>query len=101
MEVSIEQVIGGAEGVGKGWKMLAECSLPVEASPSSQAAGAHEPYASCPYAQVHKQFGLPIAQFGGVKPLHAWGLTATSSMLSKLSAGGVDLGLKLLWYLPL
>lgn len=67
--VPLDYIIGGQEMAGKGWKMLVELlavgraiTLPASASGGSQAAS----YASGAYAQLRKQFGLPIAKFDGV-----------------------------------
>ena len=67
--IPIDQVIGGRDGLGQGWRMLMECladgrsiSLPALATGAgklcSRATGA--------YAAVRKQFKLPIGRFEGV-----------------------------------
>jgi acyl-CoA dehydrogenase len=67
--VPLDQVIGGAAGVGRGWGMLMEAlaggraiSLPAQSAAGiklvARGAGA--------YAGVRKQFGLPVARFEGV-----------------------------------
>ena len=68
--VPIEQVIGGREGVGRGWQMLMEClgegrgiSLPALAV----AAGKLATRQTGAYAAVRRQFSLPIARFEGVE----------------------------------
>lgn len=67
--VPLEQVIGGREGVGRGWRMLMEClgegrgiSLPALAV----AAGKLATRRTGAYAAVRRQFSLPIARFEGV-----------------------------------
>ncbi|MGE4618668.1 MAG: acyl-CoA dehydrogenase [Planctomycetota bacterium] len=68
--VSLDAVIGGKSGCGKGWRMLMQClsagrgiSLPSSSVGGSQlclrVAGAH--------ASVREQFGLPIGRFEGVQ----------------------------------
>lgn len=65
-----KSIIGGAEGVGRGWTMLMEClaagrgiSLPAvgtySAKKVARVAGAH--------AVVRKQFGLSIGKFEGIE----------------------------------
>ncbi len=67
--VSIDQIIGGVEGAGKGWLMLMEClaagrsiSLPSQATGGARAINRFVGT----YAQVRHQFGLPIGDFEGV-----------------------------------
>ena len=68
--IPLSQVIGGADGVGKGWQMLMAClsagraiSLPAlslgAAKLVSRNVGA--------YARVRRQFNLPIAKFEGIE----------------------------------
>jgi acyl-CoA dehydrogenase len=68
--VPLENVIGGRDGIGHGWKMLMSAlaagrgiSLP------SQAAGAAAlaAHSSGAYARVRRQFGLPVGKFEGVQ----------------------------------
>ena len=68
--VPIDFIIGGQKMAGKGWKMLVEClsvgraiTLPSTATGGGQAAS----YATGAYAQLRKQFNLPISQFDGIK----------------------------------
>ncbi|MDX1607119.1 MAG: acyl-CoA dehydrogenase, partial [Candidatus Competibacterales bacterium] len=68
--VPLDWVIGGADQVGQGWRMLME-SLSAGRSISlpSLAAGAAQ-LAACSagaYARVRRQFGVPIARFEGVQ----------------------------------
>lgn len=68
--VPLDYIIGGANYIGKGWRMLVEClsvgrgiSLPALSTASAQlsyrATGA--------YARIRQQFGLPIGYFEGVE----------------------------------
>lgn len=68
--VSVNAVIGGAEGAGQGWRMLMESlavgrgiSLPAQAAGGAKlavrAVGA--------YAAIRKQFGLNIGKFEGIE----------------------------------
>ncbi|MDA0987238.1 MAG: acyl-CoA dehydrogenase [Bacteroidetes bacterium] len=70
VEVPISNIIGGLNGVGKGWKMLMEClaagrgiSLPA----SSTAGVKFVTRVVSAYASVRKQFGLAIGKFEGIE----------------------------------
>ena len=70
VRISMDQIIGGREGVGRGWQMLMEClgegrgiSLPALAV----AAGKLATRQTGAYAAVRRQFSLPIARFEGVE----------------------------------
>lgn len=97
--VSIDQVIGGQDGIGRGWQMLMEClaagrsiSLP------SQSAGGGKMLArlTSAYCVVRRQFGLPIGQFEGVEePLaRIVGLSYLMEASRIYTVGAVDSGLK-------
>ena len=97
--VSVEQVIGGTEGIGRGWKMLMEClaagrgiSLP------SQSAGGCKFVTKTvgAYSQVRQQFGLPIAKFEGVDEVISY-IGAMNYMLEAArvyTSASVDRGVK-------
>lgn len=72
--ISLDQVIGGRDGVGRGWKMLMEClangrgiSIPSVVNGGMKmltlATGA--------YARIREQFGCAIADFEGVSDVLA------------------------------
>lgn len=68
--IPLENVIGGPERVGQGWKMLMSAlaagrgiSLPS----LSAAAGAFAAHTTGAYARVRKQFNLPIGKFEGIQ----------------------------------
>lgn len=68
--IPMDRVIGGREGVGRGWQMLMEClgegrgiSLPALAVAAGKLATRH----TGAYAAVRRQFSLPIARFEGVE----------------------------------
>ncbi len=72
--IPLDQVIGGREGVGRGWRMLMEClgegrslSLPALAA----AAAKHVARRTGAYAAVRRQFEQPIARFEGVQAVLA------------------------------
>ncbi len=95
--VPLEAVIGGKDGVGRGWRMLMEClaagrgiSLPALSAAAARLAcrdvGA--------YARVRRQFGLPLARFEGVQEALGrmagttyWMEAARRFMLAGLEAG--------------
>ena len=97
--VPLDFIIGGKEMAGKGWKMLVEClsvgraiTLPSTAMGGGQAAA----YASGAYAQIRKQFNLPISQFDGIKESLARiaGYTYTMNAAVSVTSGAIDLGEK-------
>lgn len=97
--VSIDKVVGGADGVGRGWAMLMELlaagrsiSLPAQGNGTSKlvarSAGA--------YAEVRKQFGLSIGKFEGVQEqlAHIGGMTYILEAMRVFTVGAVDSGIK-------
>lgn len=97
--VPVEQIIGGPEQAGNGWRMLMETLaagrgifLPALNTGGgklvSRLAGA--------YAVVRQQFGYPIGRFEGVEELLApiGGLTYLLGALSRFTCGGLDKGAK-------
>jgi acyl-CoA dehydrogenase len=67
--IGLENVIGGEDGLGKGWQMLMESlavgrgiSLPSTSTGGSKLAA----YVASTYAVVRYQFGLSIAKFEGI-----------------------------------
>lgn len=97
--VSIDQVIGGINGIGNGWRMLMEClaagrsiSLPT----FSTAASKKILRATSSYVKVRQQFGVPIWRFEGVDEVLAE-MTAMTYILeaSRLyTLGALDKGIK-------
>lgn len=68
--VPIDWVVGGAEGLGKGWSMLMEClsegraiSLPATSTAAAKALLRN----TTAYARIRKQFGLPIGYMEGIE----------------------------------
>ena len=97
--VPIDCIIGGAAGVGVGWRMLVEClaagrgiSLPAGAATGAKfvarVAGA--------YATVRKQFGLSIGKFEGVEePLaRIGGFAYLMEAARRYTCGALDRGAK-------
>ncbi len=97
--VAIEQIIGGVEQAGQGWKMLMQTlasgrgiSFPATcagvAKLVTRVTGA--------YSTVRKQFGLPIGRFEGIEePLaRIGGFTYAMDALRLYTCGAVDRGEK-------
>lgn len=68
--IPIEQVVGGKQGLGQGWKMLMEClvegrgiSLPASALASMKTASL---YVGA-YTQLRKQFRIPLARMEAIQ----------------------------------
>ena len=67
--VPLDAIIGGKDGIGKGWRMLMEClaagraiSLPALSVAAAKTASS----SSGAYARVREQFKVPIGRFEGV-----------------------------------
>ena len=97
--VPVDAIIGGADGAGRGWRMLMESlaagrgiSLPATSTGGAKhvyrVAGAH--------AAVRRQFGLPIGKFEGIEePLaRIGGLTYVMEAARRYTCGGIDRGAK-------
>jgi acyl-CoA dehydrogenase len=97
--IPMDMVIGGAEQVGNGWRMLMEClaagraiSLPA----SNVGAAKLAVSATGAYCAIRKQFNVPIGQFEGIQePLgrmggHLYAMDACRM----LSASAIDMGEK-------
>lgn len=97
--VPLDALIGGAEHIGQGWRMLVEClSVGRAISLPSSAAGFVTAAASATgaYARIRKQFQMPIGRFEGVEEAMArvGGLSFAINALSRMTAHAVDLGEK-------
>jgi acyl-CoA dehydrogenase len=97
--VPLDAIIGGQEMAGKGWKMLVELlsvgraiTLPSTASGGGQAAS----YATGAYAQIRRQFNLPVAKFEGVGEALARiaGNTYIMNAAVSVTSGAIDQGEK-------
>jgi acyl-CoA dehydrogenase len=97
--VSVDQIIGGPDGAGRGWQMLMEClaagrsiSLP------SQSAGGSKGLLRLvsAYAVIRRQFGLSIGKFEGIEePLaRITGLTYLMEAARIFTTAAVDQGIK-------
>lgn len=95
--IPLDNVIGGAERVGEGWKMLMSAlaagrgiSLPS----LSAAAGAVAAHSTGAYARIRSQFNLPIGRFEGIQERLAR-IAANAYLLDgarRLTCAGLDQG---------
>ena len=97
VEVGLDAIPGGAEGAGRGWRMLMEALSGGRAvSLPAQSAGGAKTVARRvgAYASVRRQFGLPIARFEGVaEPLgRIAGRTYWMEAVRVATCGAVDSG---------
>ncbi|MEX0928321.1 MAG: acyl-CoA dehydrogenase [Balneolales bacterium] len=97
--VPVDNIIGGVEGAGKGWRMLMESlaagrgiSLPATAA----GGGKHVTRVTGAYARVRQQFGLPIGKFEGIEePLaRIAGFNYIMEAARKYTNGALDSGAK-------
>ncbi len=97
--IPMEYIIGGAERIGQGWRMLMEClaagrsiSLPANATGGVKLAAR----TSGAYCRVRKQFKLPIGKFEGVEEALAriGGNTYMMDAARVLTATALDMGEK-------
>jgi len=97
--VSVDAIVGGVEGAGKGWGMLMDClaagrgiSLPAQSTGGTKMVtrviSAH--------ASIRKQFGVPIGKFEGVEePLaRIAGFNYMLEAMRKYTLGALDQGIK-------
>lgn len=97
--IGFDAIIGGQDGIGKGWKMLMEClsagrgiSLPSTSSGGSKLVAR----VVSAYTQIREQFGAPIAKFEGVEEVIARIISRTYTLdaMRSFTAGSVDSGAK-------
>jgi acyl-CoA dehydrogenase len=97
--ISLDDVIGGREGVGRGWQMLMESlaagrsvSLPAQSTGGAKLAARYIGN----YAVARRQFGMSVAQFEGVQePLgRIGGMTYLLEAARIFTCGAVDQGAK-------
>lgn len=97
--VSIDAIVGGAAGAGKGWAMLMEClaagrgvSLPAQSTGGAKLAS----LVTSAHAVVRQQFGVSIGKFEGVEePLaRIFGFTYGLEAARIYTLGALDKGLK-------
>jgi len=97
--IPIDYIIGGAERIGQGWRMLMEClaagrsiSLPASATGSAKLSAR----TSGSYGRVRKQFKMPVGKFEGVEEALAriGGNVYMLDATRVLTASAVDMGEK-------
>lgn len=97
--VSVDQIIGGIEGAGKGWGMLMEClaagrgvSLPAQSTGGAKIVSR----VTSAHASVRKQFGVAIGKFEGIEePLaRIAGTTYLLEAMRRYTLGALDKGIK-------
>ncbi len=97
--IPMDYIIGGAERIGQGWRMLMEClaagrsiSLPASATGGAKLAAR----SSGAYARVRKQFHMPVGKFEGVEEAltRIAGNLYVMDAVRVLTAQAVDLGEK-------
>jgi acyl-CoA dehydrogenase len=97
--IPLEQIIGGVNYVGQGWKMLMNClaagrsiSLPSQSVAAAKLAAR----TTGAYARVRTQFNMPIGRFEGVEEALAriGGNAYMMDAARTMTAGAVDLGEK-------
>lgn len=97
--VSVDQVIGGVDNVGKGWGMLMESLAAGRGISlvSQSSGGAKLCYRGVGgYSAVRKQFGMSVGKFEGIaEPLSYIGaFTYVLEAMRKYTAGAIDAGIK-------
>ncbi|RYZ66623.1 MAG: acyl-CoA dehydrogenase, partial [Proteobacteria bacterium] len=97
--VSVDTIVGGLAGVGRGWQMVNEClaagrgiSLPAQ----SVGGGKMVMRVVSAHASVRKQFGVPIGMFEGIEEPMAriGGYTYLMEAARRYTLGAIDKGLK-------
>jgi acyl-CoA dehydrogenase len=97
--VSIDAIIGGPEGAGKGWFMLMDClaagrgiSLPAQAAGGAKLITR----VTSAHSVIRQQFGVSIGKFEGVEePLARIGaFTYLLEAMRKFTVGAIDKGIK-------
>ena len=98
-EISVDQIIGGPEQAGNGWRMLMESlgvgrgiSLPAQSVGGSKTASR----ALGAYTAVRRQFGINIGKFEGIEEAMArvGGFTYLMEAGRRYTCGGLDIGNK-------
>lgn len=97
--ISLDDLIGGRDGIGRGWQMLMEClaagrsvSLPAQSAGGCKTAARY----ISNYAVARRQFGMSVASFEGVQePLgRIGGMTYLLEAARIFTCGAVDQGAK-------
>ena len=99
VEITLDQIIGGKDNAGMGWKMLMECLAAGRgiSLPSTSCGGAKLVLrAASAHVLIRKQFGASIANFEGISEVMARiiGRTYTIDAIRQFTSGSVDIGAK-------
>jgi len=97
--VDVDAVIGGQNGLGKGWKMLMECLAAGRgiSLPSTSAGGSKlVSRAVSAYSAIRQQFGTSIGKFEGIEEVLARIASRTYALdaMRSFTAGAIDSGAK-------
>lgn len=97
--VSLDCIVGGPEGAGRGWKMLMECLAAGRgiSLPSQSVGCAKVAYlVTSAYAAIRKQFGISIGKFEGIMESLAkvGGFNYLIEATTKYTLGALDRGIK-------
>lgn len=97
--IDINQVIGGEDNIGNGWKMLMEClsvgrgiSLPATANASSKVAS----YGIINYIKVRDQFGLKLKEMEAIQEkvnkivMNTWIIQSSVKMTNDILDSGIS-----------
>jgi acyl-CoA dehydrogenase len=97
--IELDQVIGGKDKIGDGWKMLMEClsagrgiSLPATANASSKVAS----FGIYNYIQVREQFKIPLSKMEGIQEkflniiYNTWTIQSSIELTNDILDNGVS-----------
>lgn len=95
--IELDQIIGGSNNIGEGWKMLMEClsagrgvSLPATANASSKVAA----FGMYHYVQIRDQFRMPLAKMEAIQEkinnifYHTWIIQSSVALTNTILDDG-------------
>lgn len=99
VDVSIDVVVGGIDGVGRGWEMLMACLAAGRgiSLPSQSVGGAKAlTRVTSAHSVIRKQFGMSISNFEGVQEALARIFSSTYLLEAcrNYTCGAIDMGIK-------
>ncbi|MDX2082822.1 MAG: acyl-CoA dehydrogenase [Rickettsiales bacterium] len=97
--IGLDAIIGGQDGLGKGWKMLMECLAAGRgiSLPSTSAGGSKlVTRAATAYSAIRQQFGTSVGKFEGIEEVLARIAARTYAIdaMRSFTAGAIDSGSK-------
>lgn len=99
VEISVNKIIGGTDGIGNGWRMLMDClsagrAISLPAVSTGIAKYCYRGIGA--YAATRQQFGMPIGKFEGIEEAMAeiGGLTYLMEATRIYTCGGLEKGEK-------